>query len=267
MKIKNFYCDHCPKSFYVRQKMENHLKIHFNIFDIPCDKCDLSFRSIQTLGVHKKLVHENIKRQSTVAPEPCEICGKIFSSRQSCKSHYLSVHLKEKPNVCDAPGCGKRFVHKHELDRHRDTVHLNKVETCPICLKGFKTLSVHMKYKHKERRFECTFEDNGKVCGRKYPAESQLKRHVEVSHCGVRKHACEHCDRTFAKKEDLRGHTLNIHEKRKIQCELCPTLMGSKNYYTKHVSSHHRDLDPDFMEALLKKIRETPEEELFNFQK
>jgi hypothetical protein len=60
---------------------------------------------------------------------------------------------------------------------------------------------------------------------------------------------------------------LNIHEKKKIQCELCPTLMGSKNYYSKHVTGHHRELDPVYKKLLLKKIRETPEEVLFNYQK
>ncbi len=113
----------------------------------------------------------------------------------------------------------------------------------------------------------CTFEENGQVCGKKFVFDHALKTHVEVAHCGVRKFACPHCDSMYKKKDEWRCHILNIHEKKKIQCELCPTLMGSKNYYGKHVRSHHRDLDPDAMEAVLKKIRDTPEEELFNHQK
>jgi hypothetical protein len=43
--------------------------------------------------------------------------------------------------------------------------------------------------------------------------------------------------------------------------------MGSKNYYSKHIKSHHRELDYMVREGLLAKIRETPEEKLFNYQK
>jgi hypothetical protein len=268
LKIKNFYCDHCPLSFYVRKRLENHLKTHFNILDIPCAQCHLFFRSASALAMHQKSVHENCRKpKGPSVPEPCEICGKIFSSRQSCKSHYRAVHLKEKPFVCDFPGCDQSFFRHSDLSGHQSSIHLNKMETCPICLKEVRKLSQHMKSIHEERRFECTFEENGRVCGKKFAFGRELKRHVEISHCGVRKFACQYCDSSFKRKEDWRGHTLNIHEKKKIQCELCPTLLSSKKYYGKHVRSHHRDLDPDTMESVLKKIRDTPEEELFNHQK
>jgi uncharacterized C2H2 Zn-finger protein len=120
-----------------------------------------------------------------------------------------------------------------------------------------------MKSVHEERKFECTFE----ACGKKYAFARELKRHVESIHCGVRKYTCPHCDSSFKIKADLRGHVLNLHEKKKIQCQLCSTLMGSKKYYGKHVRSHHRELDAVAMESLMKAIRDTPEEELFNYQK
>jgi KRAB domain-containing zinc finger protein len=141
------------------------------------------------------------------------------------------------------------------------------METCSICFKEVRKLPQHMKSVHEERKFHCTFVENGQQCTKKYASEPELKQHVEISHCGVRKYACEQCNSSFSCKSDLRGHVLNIHERKKIQCEICPTLMGSKNYYSKHIKSHHRDIDPTFKEALLKKIRETPEEELFNYQK
>ncbi len=117
MKIKRFYCDHCPKAFYYRRKLAIHLKSHFNISDIPCNQCDLLFRTTSNLIDHRKRVHENYKKPQV--PVPCEICGKILASRQNHKLHYRTVHLKEKPFVCDVPGCDRRFPNITELKRHK----------------------------------------------------------------------------------------------------------------------------------------------------
>jgi KRAB domain-containing zinc finger protein len=141
------------------------------------------------------------------------------------------------------------------------------METCPICFKEIKNVRRHLTVSHGDKNFLCEFEENGQICGKKFVSGSLLKQHHTQIHSGIRRFSCEICLQTFKKKEDWRCHQMNLHEGRKIKCDICPTLMGSKNYYSKHVRGHHRDLDANTLAAFLKKIKETPEEKLFNHRK
>lgn len=63
------------------------------------------------------------------------------------------------------------------------------------------------------------------------------------------------------------NHNRNIHQKVKIQCELCQTLLGDKSYYQRHVKSHHSDVPAKVRDALIYKIKCTKDDDLFNYRK
>jgi hypothetical protein len=70
----------------------------------------------------------------------------------------------------------------------------------------------------------------------------------------------------YTHSQDLQNHIRNIHQKRKIKCDLCSSLLGAKEYYKKHVIDHHKEINDYTKQQLLAKIK-TREEDLFNYQK
>jgi hypothetical protein len=85
----------------------------------------------------------------------------------------------------------------------------------------------------------------------------------------VRSFKCEICNSGYRSKPDLRAHQLSIHESRKIKCDvdLCNVICSTKNYYRRHVLSNHANLDPEIIQNLILKIKNSTEDVLFNFYK
>jgi uncharacterized Zn-finger protein len=54
---------------------------------------------------------------------PCKECKKTYSRANSLKTHQQREHAKERRFLCET--CGKGFVRKCDLDRHR-SIHKNK---------------------------------------------------------------------------------------------------------------------------------------------
>lgn len=121
-----------------------------------------------------------------------------------------------------------------------------------------------MKRYHEEKKFVCDFQDNGTVCGKRFEINSMLKKHIDTSHRGIKAYCCKDCGNNFSTHSSLANHRRNVHEKRRIKCELCSVLVTKKDYYRRHVILHHKELDEDTKNAFLEKIKKTPVEVLFN---
>lgn len=61
-----------------------------------------------------------MKKHNGTLPElPCEICGKVYTSKFFLKSHMLLQHEKSKDFSCD--GCGEAFAFLKQLENHMET--------------------------------------------------------------------------------------------------------------------------------------------------
>ena len=71
--------------------------------------------------------------------------------------------------------------------------------------------------------------------------KSGLNAHkASVHHKKVFK--CEICDAKLVSNENLKNHTVNVHEKRKPYiCEICNASFGIKQDKKKHMLSKHKD--------------------------
>lgn len=124
-----------------------------------------------------------------------------------------------------------------------------------------------MKY-HDVPKFECQEIDaQGGVCNRKFVENHFLQTHIKLVHRGLREFVCGQCGICYSSAVDLRNHVINIHQKRKIQCELCNSLMGAKSYYRRHILTHHKELSDVERDNLLEKIRNTRKDDLFTYRK
>lgn len=202
---------------------------------------------------------------------PCQECQKYFNSVEKLKVHSYS-HTGERPYCCSHPDCNKAFVSKYKLLRHMATHSPEKNYKCSYCEKMFHRkdhlknhLHTHNPYKEAFNCQECGKSYNTKlgfkrhlaihaansgdltcqVCLQPFPSTVVLLEHLKV-HAGKsssgtkeKKHHCEHCERRFYTRKDVRRHMV-VHTGRKdFLCQYCAQRFGRKDHLTRHVKKSH----------------------------
>ncbi|XP_061569480.1 zinc finger protein PLAG1 [Cololabis saira] len=206
---------------------------------------------------------------------PCPECQKAFNSLEKLKVHSFT-HTGERPYRCSHPDCSKAFVSKYKLLRHTATHSPEKNHKCSYCEKMFHRkdhLKNHLQtHDPHKQAFAC------RECGKSYNTKLGFKRHLALhaanrgdltcqvclqpfastaavlehlkAHAGKpsgggankeKRHRCEHCERRFYTRKDVRRH-LVVHTGRKdFLCQFCAQRFGRKDHLTRHVKkSHHR---------------------------
>ena len=96
-------------------------------------------------------LHE-INKVTIISPKAykCE-CGKIFSTEENQRLHYINIHLHEKPYNCSF--CGEGFSHRNGKIYHERVYHTFIFPyPCKECTSAFASKSAmiyHMRSKHK----------------------------------------------------------------------------------------------------------------------
>uniref|UniRef100_UPI00398F0823 zinc finger protein PLAGL2 n=1 Tax=Pristiophorus japonicus TaxID=55135 RepID=UPI00398F0823 len=201
----------------------------------------------------------------------CLICGAFFSSVDKLKVHSYS-HTGERPYKCSHPECAKAFVSKYKLLRHMATHSPQKTHKCTYCEKMFHRkdhLKNHLQtHDPNKEAFKC------EECGKNYNTKMGYKRHLALhaassgdltckvclqtfesteillehlkTHSGKstsgvkeKKHQCDHCDRRFYTRKDVRRHMV-VHTGRKdFLCQYCAQRFGRKDHLTRHMKKSH----------------------------
>jgi len=76
------------------------------------------------------------------------------------------------------------------------------------------------------------------ICPYKAPRIVRLKRHMEVTHQGLRL-ACGLCNYTSAESSNLKKHVLRVHEGLKHTCKHCNRVFSEKQILKKHIDFVH----------------------------
>ncbi|XP_078543409.1 zinc finger protein PLAG1 [Lissotriton helveticus] len=205
----------------------------------------------------------------------CQLCDKAFNSVEKLKVHSYS-HTGERPYKCTQQDCTKAFVSKYKLLRHMATHSPEKTHKCNYCEKMFHRKDHLKNHLHthdpNKEAFKC------EECGKNYNTKIGFKRHLALhaatsgdltckvclltfestvvllehlkSHAGKssngikeKKHQCEHCDRRFYTRKDVRRHMV-VHTGRKdFLCQYCAQRFGRKDHLTRHMKkSHNQEL-------------------------
>uniref|UniRef100_A0A3P9D5U5 Pleiomorphic adenoma gene-like 2 n=1 Tax=Maylandia zebra TaxID=106582 RepID=A0A3P9D5U5_9CICH len=234
---------------------------------------NFSFFFLLSLPQHSKDAkqEEGGEEVGRASGNECLVCGALFTSPEKLRLHALS-HTGEKPFHCSHPHCPKAFSSKYKLFRHMATHSPQKTHQCSFCEKMFhrkdhlknhlqthdpnkeafkceecgKHYNTKLGYKRHVAMHSATAGDlTCKVCMQSYESTPVLLEHLK-SHSGKssagtkeKKHPCDHCDRRFYTRKDVRRHMV-VHTGRKdFLCQYCAQRFGRKDHLTRHVKKSH----------------------------
>ena len=136
-------CELCgaelPHSSY-----KDHMRRFHGNDNVPCDKCDMTFK-------HELMYQQHYKRVHTFVT--CEECGEQIGSLY-LKRHKLSRHTAEhlKPYVCTICDPPKGFITKTNYVEHNYIHTGSRPYTCMYCPKTFNNSSNRIKHVRQSHR-------------------------------------------------------------------------------------------------------------------
>lgn len=208
-------CFMCEQVFDTELKLQSHLKVHSDASTYLSKPSVRKSRLLQKQGCRKvKAVNPEVDQNEASEKKVfiCEICGALFRSSSSMKTHRF-LH-GERKFECEI--CKKRFHRKDVLQEHL-TVHQEPNFPCQICGKKYKTkksLYVHTLIHKGSKRFACG------ECGKEFFQKGNLFKHVQT-HTTERLFACSYCSKSFTSKEYFNIHELTHTQGKIFSCDTC----------------------------------------------
>ncbi|KAB0393583.1 hypothetical protein E2I00_007723, partial [Balaenoptera physalus] len=197
---------------------------------------------------------------------------KTFLTLEKFTIHNYS-HSRERPYKCLQPDCGKAFISRYKLMRHMATHSPQKSHQCAHCEKTFNRKD-HLK-NHLQTHDPNKMAFGCEECGKKYNTMLGYKRHLALHAassgdltCGVcalelgstevlldhlkahaeekppsgakeKKHQCDHCERCFYTRKDVRRHLVVHTGCKDFLCQFCAQRFGRKDHLTRHTKKTH----------------------------
>ncbi|XP_077403728.1 early growth response protein 1-like [Vanacampus margaritifer] len=122
------------------------------------------------LSTIKAFSSSHVANQPLAAPA-CQLT-------KACKRKLQGkASLQERPYMCPADGCDRRFSRSDELTRHVRVHTGQKPFQCRICMRSFSRsdhLTTHIRTHTGEKPFACA------ECGRKFARSDERKRHAKI---------------------------------------------------------------------------------------
>ena len=158
---RQYICNICGKILFSKNSLDGHHKAFHEIRElkIKCELCGKFFAEKFGLRSHMKKCHTE--------KETCPICG--FKTH-NMKIHNQTAHTKDEDKEFQCQDCGKGFVNKIRLERHKISMHLktkpyNCRYGCDISYSDFSNRNAHEKKTHgkiflklKEQKLKEKFE-------------------------------------------------------------------------------------------------------------
>ena len=203
---KTYNCEICYKVLKQRSSFTRHMKTHKKSEGYKCEICEKEFSRPDYLKKHVKISHEKeckypIKHDKQI----CNICNKKITQ---LKNHFKTIHEGQKKFKCDV--CKKLFSSKNNLEIHVKRVHEEKIylRCCQFCnarYSSYQSLETHIEFVHKDTKIiTCDY------CNKSFKKMCIFKRHVTIVHEGIRNIICPKCNKGFKEPVTLKRHFMNI---------------------------------------------------------
>lgn len=192
----------------------------------PCDMCGKLYASKNIMQTHKTTVHSNMR------PFPCQFCEKAFKTKGQ-KGTHEQLHLAKLHSVFGNKESPPE-VSTETINFERSSGTKNALYKCEVCGKSYVnkyTLHKHRKLHTDESLFSC------KYCLRTFKAcelkDDHEKMHIEQSDVKVSEKVNSEPSGLFS---NLFGHTRN-----KFQCRYCLEELTYSHMFT-HMKQKHSEM-------------------------
>ena len=251
----------------------SHLNVPRNLFKAPsrafaCTICGAQFTQELVRRRHMYLRHG-------VKPYACEMCRKVFRTKDELTQHVRETHVEKPKHVCGI--CKESFVRVYELKQHvRDkhptsrsgsrlsvddiiksrkviagvaitdkegamlkefhsVVDSRDVYHCKECKKSWTNLEKTICHIRTHTKEQLY---SCEICDQKFNTRGVKQRHMQV-HQNRKPFACEYCDKTFSSKQNRDDHHRFHTKEVKTVCESCGEFLTSASmlYYHRKIHS------------------------------
>lgn len=156
-----------------------------------------------------------------------------FLGKRSLEEH-MNFHLNIRPYTCEVETCKKSFIYEQSYKNHKK-LHLGKDFECSICRKRFIT-STNLKY-HLTRVHQGVKKYACNQCDKSYFTLQHLKVH-QLSHLEKKAYTCDVCNRGITHYASLLSHML-LHTGKPFQCDHCSMAFTHRWRFGKHLAERH----------------------------
>lgn len=138
----------------------------------------------------------------------------------------------KRPFQCDT--CEETFDAYAKLIEHNKS-HGKERYQCPTCSRWFQKryhMKNHEKIHQGLKSYEC------QLCQKRYTSQTNLDRHVRVTHHNEKKHMCQECGKSFSQLAILRQHHAVHMTERNFECDVCHKAFKLKEHLRLHQMRH-----------------------------
>ena len=244
---KSFKCEECDYKSHSPLCLRNHilLKHRKEEHQFACDQCDKKYAYLSLLKNHKLIKHEGLK------PYMCDQCGKSW--RPDAKLLFLN-HVQNgcktntHPDGFKCPSCevtykveGKYILHHMKVHGGPPPGYADKemfiCEICSTICINKTALRAHVasmhdeKAKAKKKRHACTH------CEKTFACKSACTEHIKTKHEGYTPFKCDQCHRAYGTQYGLKSHKFHMHKR--IKCDECGQEVSNTLILTRHKAKAH----------------------------
>ena len=235
---KKDVCHICFQHF----RSEIQLNYHFAEVheEVNCSHCDLTFPNKIVMQKHIEILRNRVDLHLRV--KSCEICNKVFSTKDILFSHISSQHGMEKVNeiiktlpknerpTVKCSKCELYMWTEQGIKKHLEIVH--ESIPCVVCKKVFTTKDILFEHIRSQHGM-----DKVKEMIKKLPKEDRPSK------------KCSYCDSYCWTDQGMIKHLEKVHGNK--TCVVCEKLFQTKDILFAHIRSEHGE---DKVKEIIKKI-------------
>ena len=213
----------CPEEHYNKENTSDSVK------EVPYF-CKSQYNSsvLGDLGTSAENVKANVKSSESGNEYPCNVCDKMFTSRNKRIKHECPFSY-QAPHVCLV--CGIRYTIKSDLKEHTKVHTVVGSYSCHCCSEVFhypSELNFHIRDAH-----ICLSQVTCTVCGQGFARKSLLERH-QARHEVAQGHRCLSCPKEFVTVFELQRHSEFHIGKSPYMCLQCGEVFASASELQAH---------------------------------
>ncbi|KAL7732223.1 hypothetical protein ACLKA6_018462 [Drosophila palustris] len=220
MKIRNFVCQYCPRSFGSAYACKNHEKLHTRNDCFECTICGKKFLFEKRLTKHLR-THEKRKSKATASSTKTETDG------DAQKKEKEPVAVMKVPNIPAKPKDPRRV----------EVVDISQLAGTAI--NPFPSVSVSS-WSPQEDFAKTEGQNICPECGKNFNKIAGLKLHIKTVHDKIKDFACRFCPKRFGKSGHLRHHEYTHTGEKPYVCKVCNQTFRHDGTLRRHMESHNR---------------------------